>query len=461
MNICAISTPAGVGGIAVIRVSGPQAIEITDTIFQPNRPDETLSQTPGYVARYGKIIGEDNNTLDEVICTVFRAPHSFTGENTIEIACHGSLYIQQEILRQLLHAGCQLAAPGEFTQRAFLNGKIDLTQAEAIADLIAAQSASAHKVAINQMRGGYSHKLKYLREKLLHLTTLLELELDFSEEDVEFADRTQLKHIAYEIEHLLTTLTESFTTGNAIKNGIPVAIVGETNVGKSTLLNLLVNEERALVSDIHGTTRDFIEDVVNIGGIIFRIIDTAGIRNTTDTIENLGIQRTYEKIEQAQIILWLIDCTEVSEHIEWLAERIIKRAEDKQLIIVFNKLDKITTEEQEVLLQLFENYPATKLFISAKKRHNTDALCQHLVSAAQIPNISEQDVIITNLRHYEAMKSALQAINTAQYNLSNNLPSDIIAEDIRTCLHHIGSITGEITTDEILGNIFANFCIGK
>ena len=461
MNICAISTPAGVGGIAVIRVSGPQAIEITDTIFQPNRPDETLSQTPGYVARYGKIIGEDNNTLDEVICTVFRAPHSFTGENTIEIACHGSLYIQQEILRQLLHAGCQLAAPGEFTQRAFLNGKIDLTQAEAIADLIAAQSASAHKVAINQMRGGYSHKLKHLREKLLHLTTLLELELDFSEEDVEFADRTQLKNIAYEIEHLLTTLTESFTTGNAIKNGIPVAIVGETNVGKSTLLNLLVNEERALVSDIHGTTRDFIEDVVNIGGIIFRIIDTAGIRNTTDTIENLGIQRTYEKIEQAQIILWLIDCTEVSEHIEWLADRIIKRAQDKQLIIVFNKLDKITTEEQNVLLQLFDNYPAEKIFISAKNKHNTDTLCQQLVAAAQIPNLSEQDVIITNMRHYESMQAALQAIRLAQYNLNNSLPSDIIAEDIRTCLHHIGNITGEITTNEILGNIFSKFCIGK
>lgn len=461
MTICAISTPAGQGGIAVIRVSGQHALEIVDTLFHPAHQEETLTQTPGYTARFGKIIGEDGTTLDEVICTVFRNPHSFTGENSVEIACHGSLFIQQEILRLLLHAGCRLASPGEFTQRAFLNGKMDLTQAEAIADLIAAQSASAHQVAINQMRGGYSHKLKHLREKLVHLTTLLELELDFSEEDVEFADRTQLKNIAQDIEQLLDTLTKSFATGNAIKNGIPVAIVGETNVGKSTLLNLLVNEERALVSDIHGTTRDFIEDVVTIGGIMFRIIDTAGIRNTTDTIENLGIQRTYEKIEQAQIILWLIDCTEVSEHIEWLADRIIKRAEGKQLIIVFNKLDKITTEEKEVLLQLFDNYQATKLFISAKKRHNTETLCEELVKAAHIPTLSEQDVIITNLRHYESMQLALHAIRTAQYNLNNGYPSDIIAEDIRTCLHHIGNITGEITTDEVLGNIFSKFCIGK
>ena len=461
MTICAISTPAGLGGIAVIRVSGTQALEITDKIFQSSNPNTTLTTTPGYTARFGKIIGEDGATLDEVICTVFKAPHSFTGENIVEISCHGSLFIQQEILRLLIHAGCRLASPGEFTQRAFLNGKIDLTQAEAIADLIAAQSASAHRVAINQMRGGYSQKLKQLREKLVHLTTLLELELDFSEEDVEFADRTQLKNITQDIQQLLERLTESFATGNAIKNGIPVAIVGETNVGKSTLLNLLVNEERALVSDIHGTTRDFIEDVVNIGGITFRIIDTAGIRNTTDTIENLGIQRTYEKIEQAQIILWLIDCTEVSEHIEWLADRIVKRAENKQLIIVFNKLDKITTEEQNVLLQLFENYPAEKIFISAKNKHNTDTLCKHLVAAAQIPNLSEQDVIITNIRHYESMQAALQAIRLAQHSLNNSLPSDIIAEDIRTCLHHIGNITGEITTDEVLGNIFANFCIGK
>ncbi len=439
----------------------PEALEITDKIYRPTNPEHTLAKTDGYTARFGKIIKEDNTTLDEVICTVFRAPHSFTGENCVEISTHGSIYIQQETLRLLIHAGCRLATPGEFTQRAFLNGKIDLTQAEAIADLIAAQSASAHQVAINQMRGGYSQKLKQLRDKLVHLTTLLELELDFSEEDVEFADRTQLKNIAYDIQQLLEHLTNSFATGNAIKNGIPVAIVGETNVGKSTLLNLLVNEERALVSDIHGTTRDFIEDIVTIKGITFRIIDTAGIRNTTDTIENLGIQRTYEKIEQAQIILWLIDCTEVSEHIEWLADRIIKRAENKQLIIAFNKLDKITTEEQNVLLQLFENYPAKKLFISAKNKHNTDMLCQYLVDAAQIPNLSEQDVIITNMRHYESMQAALQAIKLAQYNLNNSLPSDIIAEDIRTCLHHIGNITGEITTNEILGNIFSKFCIGK
>lgn len=338
---------------------------------------------------------------------------------------------------------------------------MDLSQAEAVADVIASQSAAAHRLAINQMRGGYSKELQSLREQLLHLAALLELELDFSEEEIELADRTQLTTLAGTIEQLLAKLVASFSAGNAIKKGIPVAIVGETNVGKSTLLNHLVNEERALVSDIHGTTRDFIEDTVVINGILFRFIDTAGIRHTTDRIEHMGIERTYEKIEQAQIILWLIDSTQVSEHIEWLADRIIKRSKDKKLIIVFNKVDRIDEEEKIVLQQLFENYPAEKLFISAKQAVNTNILENILVTAAQLPEFSEQDIIITNLRHYEALQSALVSIRQVQTGLSNGISSDLVAEDIRVCIHHLGSITGEITNDEVLGSIFERFCIGK
>lgn len=460
MTICAISTPAGIGGIAVIRVSGKESIAICDRIFVPHKGSSPLKDTEGYVARYGKIMNADG-ILDEVVATVFRAPHSFTGEDTVEISCHGSLYIQQELLRLLIKEGCRMAMPGEFTQRAFLNGKMDLSQAEAVADVIASQSAASHRVAMNQMRGGYSNELHILRDKLLHLSSLLELELDFSEEEVEFADRRQLLEVAQEIETLLQKLTNSFAAGNAIKKGIPVAIVGETNVGKSTLLNLLVNEERALVSDIHGTTRDFIEDTVSLQGILFRFIDTAGIRNTTDTVENMGIERTYEKIAQAQIILWLVDCTQVSEHIEWLADRIVRRSEGKKLIIVFNKLDKIAAEEKEVLQQLFENYPAEKLFISAKKQLNTDMLERALLEAARLPQLSENDVIVTNMRHYEALTKALESIQEAQAGLTDGIASDLVAEDIRACIHYLGNITGEITNDEILGNIFSKFCIGK
>lgn len=460
MTICAISTPAGIGGIAVIRVSGKESIAICDRIFVPHKGSSPLKDTEGYVARYGKIMNADG-ILDEVVATVFRAPHSFTGEDTVEISCHGSLYIQQELLRLLIKEGCRMAMPGEFTQRAFLNGKMDLSQAEAVADVIASQSAASHRVAMNQMRGGYSNELHILRDKLLHLSSLLELELDFSEEEVEFADRRQLLEVSQEIETLLQKLTNSFAAGNAIKKGIPVAIVGETNVGKSTLLNLLVNEERALVSDIHGTTRDFIEDTVSLQGILFRFIDTAGIRNTTDTVENMGIERTYEKIAQAQIILWLVDCTQVSEHIEWLADRIVRRSEGKKLIIVFNKLDKIAAEEKEVLQQLFENYPAEKLFISAKKQLNTDMLERALLEAAHLPQLSENDVIVTNMRHYEALTKALESIQEAQAGLTDGIASDLVAEDIRACIHYLGNITGEITNDEILGNIFSKFCIGK
>ena len=402
MNIAAIATAPGTGGIAVIRLSGPDAFTITDRIFRARNRNKTVSTAEAYTMLFGNIVDEitdnrvqstdnDNNVemqrtasvtseattnsvdsvrsvreekksvreklIDEVVISVFRAPHSFTGENTVEISCHGSVYIQQEILRLLIAAGARMAGPGEFTQRAFLNGRLDLSQAEAVADLINAQSAAAHTIALNQMRGNFSSKLEELRRQLLHFVSLLELELDFGDhDDLEFADRTELNSVANEIRSQLTRLQQTFSQGNAIKNGIPVAIVGETNAGKSTLLNLLVGDNRAIVSDIHGTTRDVIEDTVNINGLTFRFIDTAGIRQTSDIIENMGIERTYEMIERAQIILWVIDSTNVTEHIEWLAERIMRRSANKRLIIILNKIDRLNDEELTTLRQWFEPY---------------------------------------------------------------------------------------------------------
>ncbi len=455
-TICAISTPAGVGGIAVIRVSGENAFETCDKIF---KGAEKLAETNANRVIFGKIV--NNETVDEVLATVFRAPHSFTGENTVEISCHGSIFIQQEILKLLLSNGCRLATAGEFTQRAFLNGKMDLSQAEAVADLIASQSASAHRMAMNQMRGGFSTELRNLRTQLLDFVSLIELELDFSEEDVEFADRANLKNLANDIEQKISRLANSFSVGNVLKNGIPVALVGETNVGKSTLLNLLLNEEKAIVSDIHGTTRDVIEDCVNIQGITFRFIDTAGIRKTVDVVENLGIERTYQQIEQASIVLWLIDGTNVSEHIEWLTEKILKRAEGKKVILIFNKIDKLEGEEIEVLEQLFSTCDCEKIKISARQKLNTDILQKALLKAAEISEINQNDVIVSNVRHYEALCNAQNAIARVIAGLNSNLSGDFLSQDIRECMHHLGEITGEISTDEVLGNIFAKFCIGK
>ncbi len=455
-TICAISTPAGVGGIAVIRVSGENAFEVCDKIF---KGAEKLAETNANRVIFGKIV--NNETVDEVLATVFRAPHSFTGENTVEISCHGSIFIQQEILKLLLSNGCRLATAGEFTQRAFLNGKMDLSQAEAVADLIASQSASAHRMAMNQMRGGFSTELRNLRTQLLDFVSLIELELDFSEEDVEFADRANLKNLANDIEQKISRLANSFSVGNVLKNGIPVALVGETNVGKSTLLNLLLNEEKAIVSDIHGTTRDVIEDCVNIQGITFRFIDTAGIRKTVDVVENLGIERTYQQIEQASIVLWLIDGTNVSEHIEWLTEKILKRAEGKKVILIFNKIDKLEGEEIEVLEQLFSTCDCEKIKISARQKLNTDILQKALLKAAEISEINQNDVIVSNVRHYEALCNAQNSIVRVIAGLNSNLSGDFLSQDIRECMHHLGEITGEISTDEVLGNIFAKFCIGK
>ena len=511
MNIAAIATAPGTGGIAVIRLSGPDAFTITDRIFRARNRNKTASTTEAYTMLFGTIVDyngqqtTDNrqqtidykeelnpngdyrlstvdcrhDIVDEVVISIFRAPHSFTGENTVEISCHGSIYIQQEILRLLIKAGARMAGPGEFTQRAFLNGRLDLSQAEAVADLINAQSAAAHTIALNQMRGGFSSRLEELRQQLLHFVSLLELELDFGDhDDLEFADRTELNNVADAIRSQLLRLQQTFSQGNAIKNGIPVAIVGETNAGKSTLLNLLVGDNRAIVSDIHGTTRDVIEDTVNINGLTFRFIDTAGIRQTSDIIENMGIERTYEMIERAQIILWVVDSTNVTEHIEWLAERIMRRTEGKRLIILLNKVDRLNDEELTTLRQWFEPYKTTVnrqspneansnttpqiIEISAKQSINTNQLTQLLYESAQMPDLSAGDIIISNLRHYEALTHALKSIDRVIDGLQMNIPADFVAQDIREALFHLAEITGgEITTDEVLGNIFAHFCIGK
>ncbi|GHS91748.1 tRNA modification GTPase MnmE [Bacteroidia bacterium] len=461
-TICAISTPPGQGGIAVIRVSGKDALGICDTVFIPEKNKQKIVDQFPNTIRFGKIYkGEE--VLDEVLVSVFHAPHSFTGEDTVEISCHGSIYIQHEIIKLLLANGCRLATSGEFTQRAFLNGKMDLSQAEAVVDVIVSSSAASHRLAFNQMRGGFSKELQKLREQLLDFVSLVELELDFSEEDVEFANRTKLMDLVSNIQAIISHLIQSFDVGNAIKNGISVAIVGETNAGKSTLLNLLLNEEKAIVSDVHGTTRDIIEDVININGINFRFIDTAGIRDTEDEIETMGIERTFRKIEQASVIVWMIDSTQFSEKIDKIADRIVPRTESKNLIIVFNKVDKIDEEEQAVLEEEFlPEVKAKRIYLSAKFKKNTEELEKALLDAAQLPQIGENDVVVTNLRHYEALKKALESIERVKQGLQDGISGDFLSQDIRECMHFLGEITGgEITGDEVLGNIFSKFCIGK
>lgn len=457
-TICAVSTAPGAGGIAVIRVSGPEAIAICNTIFVPRTVGKDLLSQKAYTLRYGSI-RRGKELIDEVLVALFRAPHSFTGEDTVEITCHGSVYIQQQIMQLLIESGCRSALPGEYTQRAFMNGKMDLSQAEAVADLIASTSAGQHRLALNQMRGGFSHELKNLREQLLHITSLMELELDFSDhEELEFADRSELSTLATHIETVISRLANSFSVGNAIKNGIPVAIIGETNAGKSTLLNVLLNEDKAIVSDIHGTTRDVIEDTVNIGGITFRFIDTAGIRETHDAIESIGIERTFQKLDQADIVLWMIDAADASLQIAQLSEKILPRSESKQLILVFNKAD-LLTDRQFKPTGLPENVQS--IFISAKKKEHIDDLQELLIQAAHIPSLSSNDVIVTNIRHYEALTRALNSIHRVQEGLSANLSGDFISQDLRECIFHLSDIVGEVTTDQVLGNIFERFCIGK
>jgi len=457
--IAAISTPAGIGGIAIIRLSGNGCIELVDAVFKSFKAKK-LAEAKAYTVHFGSIIKE-NVVLDDVLVSVFRNPHSFTGEDIIEISCHGSIYIQQNILQLLISKGASLAQPGEFTQRAFLNGKMDLSQAESVADLIASSSAATHRLAMNQMRGGFSNKLIKLRTELLNFTSLIELELDFSEEDVEFANRDHLKEAAHQIESHIKKLADSFSIGNAVKSGIPVAIIGETNAGKSTLLNLLLHEEKAIVSDIHGTTRDVIEDTINIQGLTFRLIDTAGIRDTHDEIESLGIERTFKKIDQANIVLWVADCETINEHIEELSQKILPVVGDRKLVLVFNKVDIISAERKAEKEKLLLDKIPERVFISAKYEQGTNQLEDLLVKTANIPEISEQDIIVTNVRHYEALQNALTAIKRVSEGLELKISGDFLSQDIRECMYYLGEITGQISTDEILGNIFSKFCIGK
>ena len=457
-TICAIATAQG-GAIGCIRVSGPEAIEITSCIFTPAATNRELGDSKPYTLTFGRIY-DGSEVIDEVLVSLFRAPHSYTGENSTEITCHGSAYILQKVLQLLIKNGCRMAAPGEYTQRAFLNGKMDLSQAEAVADLIASSSAATHRLAMSQMRGGFSKELATLRDQLLHFTSLIELELDFSDhEELEFADRSELCQLANNIEKVIARLVNSFNVGNAIKNGVPVPIIGETNAGKSTLLNVLLNEDKAIVSDIHGTTRDIIEDTVNIGGITFRFIDTAGIRETSDTIESLGIERTFQKLDQAEIVLWMIDATNAQAQITQLAGQLLPRCERKQLILVYNKADLVDNIQNSIP----DNFPdnVQSITLSAKKREHIEELQRMLITSAHLPTITQNDVIVTNVRHYEALNNALEAIHRVQEGLTNNISGDFISQDIRECIFHLSDIAGEVTNDMVLQNIFQHFCIGK
>lgn len=459
-TICAIATAPG-GAIGMIRVSGPQAINITSKIFTSIN-GKSLEECMPYTLSFGKILSAKGEIIDEVLVSVFKAPHSYTGEDSTEISCHGSSYILQQVMYQLIENGCRSALPGEYTQRAFLNGKMDLSQAEAVADLIASSSAATHRLAMNQMRGGFSQELSVLRDKLLHLTSLMELELDFSDhEELEFADRTELCQITNDIERVITRLANSFHVGNAIKNGVPVAIIGETNAGKSTLLNALLNEEKAIVSDIHGTTRDVIEDTINLRGITFRFIDTAGIRQTTDVVESIGIKRTFQKLDQADIVLWMIDADSEVD-LEVLKNEILPHCEGKSLIILFNKCDKVSDEQCQTLGNAFADIDVSKLFISAKQRKGLEELEALLVETAALPEISQNDVIVTNIRHYEALVRALESIHRVQDGLMMNLSGDFVSQDLRECLSHLAEIVGgAFDVEDVLGNIFKHFCIGK
>lgn len=462
-TICAISTAQG-GAIGMIRVSGRQAIAITSQLFKPLKKDIRLEDVQPYTLSYGKIYNGEE-LIDEVMVSLFRAPHSYTGEDCTEITCHGSTYILQQIMQLLIRKGCRLAEPGEYTQRAFLNGKMDLSQAEAVADLIASTSAATHRLAMSQMRGGFSKELSELRDRLLHFTSLMELELDFSDhEELEFADRSELRTLAAEIEKVISRLANSFSVGNAIKNGVPVAIIGETNAGKSTLLNVLLNEEKAIVSDVHGTTRDVIEDTTNMGGITFRFIDTAGIRETNDTIETLGIERTFQKLDQAEIVLWVIDANNAISKIDQLYSKLLPHCQDKHLILVLNKSDLLIDEKQkEKIIKAVSSQiqDPEAIFISAKQKQNIEDLQQKLIAAANLPTVTQNDVIVTNVRHFEALTHAIEAIHRVQEGLASNLSGDFVSQDIRECIFHLSDIVGEVTNDMVLHNIFRHFCIGK
>lgn len=456
-TIVALATASGAGAIAVIRISGADAITIASEVFRSvSGKDITRQKT--HTLHLGHI-ADGEKIYDQVLLSLFKGTNSYTGENTVEISCHGSTYIQQQIIQLLLRKGCRMATAGEFTLRAFLNGKLDLSQAEAVADLIASDNEASHQIAMQQMRGGFSNEIAKLREELLNFASLIELELDFSEEDVEFADRTQFHELLNRISFVLKRLIDSFAIGNVIKNGIPVAIVGEPNVGKSTLLNALLNEERAIVSDIAGTTRDTIEDELVINGIGFRFIDTAGIRETQDVVESIGIRKTFEKMEQAQVVVYMSPLTPQGGigAVKVEIERIKNQYPQKALIVIVNKKDLYTNEEIENL----ENEIPEVLLISAKNNIGIEELKDKLLSFVNTGALRNNETIVTNTRHYDSLLKALEEIQKVQFGLQTNLPADLMAIDIRQALYYFGEITGQVTNDELLGNIFANFCIGK
>ncbi|MEE1963225.1 tRNA uridine-5-carboxymethylaminomethyl(34) synthesis GTPase MnmE [Allomuricauda taeanensis] len=451
-NIVALATPSGTGAIAVIRVSGLDAITLVDNIFQSIK-GKKLKDQKTHTIHLGHI-ADGKKVLDEALVSIFKGPHSYTGENVVEISCHGSPFIQQQIIQLLLRSGCRSASAGEFTLRAFLNGKMDLSQAEAVADLIASDSEAAHDIAMQQMRGGFSNEIQKLREELLNFASLIELELDFSQEDVEFADRTQFTELLNRISEVLKKLIDSFALGNVIKNGIPVAIVGQPNVGKSTLLNVLLNEERAIVSDIAGTTRDTVEDHISIKGINFRFIDTAGIRETQDVVEKIGIERTFDKIEKARLIIYLFDRLDFDRQ---ELERIQNRYPNKQLLPICNKMDLLDDDQIKMLKTQIPNV----LFLSAKHKIGIGELEKKLLDLVDSGALSGDSTIITNSRHYDALLKALEEIQKVKEGMDMDVSSDLLSIDIRQALFHLGEITGSVTTDDLLGNIFSNFCIGK
>ena len=465
-TICAIATAPG-GAIGIIRISGPKAISIADRIFRPVGSTLSLSERKAYTLAFGNIVNANNDVVDEVLVSIFRAPHSYTGENSVEISCHGSAYVLQQVMLLLTENGCSPAGPGEFTQRAFLNGKMDLSQAEAVANLISSTNKATHDMAMSQLKGHFSNELADLRAHLLKLTSLLELELDFSDhEELEFADRSELYTLANDIHKRLLSLARSFEVGNALKNGIPVAIVGNTNVGKSTLLNHLLHEEKAIVSDVHGTTRDFIEDTTIINGIQFRFVDTAGIRDTDDVVENIGIERTYQKMQEAKIVLWLIDKQPSDSEIEDIKTRVA----GKKLIIVRNKMDltnsslnNSSSAKPTIQNSNFNIQNTSSVDISAKYGTNISKLEQLIVEAANIPQLSESDIVITSVRHYSALLHADESLQRVIDSMNLGLSGDLLAEDLRMVIDYLAEITGEerITPQETLQNIFTHFCVGK
>ena len=460
-TIIALATPAGAGAIAIIRLSGPEAISIASNHFE-SVSGKVLKNQKSHTIHLG-YIKDGKNVLDQALISIFKDPHSYTGENVIEISCHGSPYIQQQIIQLFLRNGCRTADAGEFTLRAFLNGKMDLSQAEAVADLISSDNAASHQIAVQQMRGGFSNEIKQLRIELLNFASLIELELDFSEEDVEFADRTQFKELLTRIQKVLQSLIDSFAVGNVIKNGIPVAIVGEPNVGKSTLLNAFLNEERALVSDIAGTTRDTIEDEISIGGIGFRFIDTAGIRETKDVVEGMGIKRTFEKIEQAQVVLLLVDGSKLLNDDQKLKnividfEKIKNQNPQKPLVLLVNKSDTLSELDKD---KIGKHLDSVK-YLSAKTGEGVEELQNSLLEFVNTGALRNNETIVTNTRHYDSLLKSLEEIEKVQFGMNENISSDLMAIDVKEALYHLGEITGQVTNDELLGNIFANFCIGK